>query len=214
MKLARIGLIALLTWLPGIALAAAFEEGKEYQELPFAQPIDAGGKIEVREFFWYGCPHCYTLEPVLERWLKKLPANVAFERTPGAAPRWLVHAQAFYTFQALGVLDRLHGPFFDAVQSGKRKLDNEAAIAEFAKQHGIDPAKFQEAFNSFGVRLEVEKAKRLNEAYNINAVPTFVVNGRYVTSPAMAGGEQAVLKVLDYLIQKAGSERARKAGKR
>lgn len=199
--------VLLFALVPTFVFAAPFEEGRHYAEVPFPQPVETGKQIEVREFFWYGCPHCYTLEPALNRWLTKKPANVAFVRTPGTAQRWLAHAQAFYTFEALGVTERLHGPFFQAVQQG-RKLDDEKSIAQFAKEHGVDPAKFREAYNSFGVRLEVEKARRTNEAYGINSVPTITVDGKYVTSPALAGGEEAVLKVIDFLVQKAARERA------
>lgn len=203
--------VSLLALAPAF-LHAAFEEGRHYAEVPFPQPVETGKQIEVREFFWYGCPHCYTLEPSLNRWLKKKPANVAFVRTPGTAPRWLAHAQAFYTFEALGLAERLHPAFFAAVQRGKPPLNDEQSIAQFAKEHGVDPAKFREAFNSFGVRLNVEKAKRLNEAYGINSVPTITVDGRYVTSPAAAGGEEAVLEVIDFLVQKASRERASARG--
>lgn len=199
--------VSLLALAP-VLVFAAFEEGKHYAELPFPQPVETGKQIEVREFFWYGCPHCYTLEPTLSRWLTKKPANAAFVRTPGTAARWLTHAQAFYTFEVLGVTERLHPAFFAAVQQGKRRLDDEQSLVQFAKEHGVDPAKFREAFNSFGVRLNVEKAKRLNEAYAVNSVPTITIDGKYVTSPSLAGGEEAVVRVIDFLVQKAARERS------
>ncbi|BAU46614.1 DSBA oxidoreductase [Sulfurifustis variabilis] len=203
--------VSLLVLAPVLAFGG-FEEGRHYAEVPFPQPVETGKQIEVREFFWYGCPHCYTLEPALNRWLSRKPANVAFVRTPGTAQRWLTHAQAFYAFEALGVTERLHPAFFEAVQRGKPRLDDEQSLVQFVKEHGVDPAKFREAFASFGVRLNVEKAKRLNEAYGINSVPTITVDGKYVTSPSLAGGEEAVFKVIEFLVQKAARERASARG--
>lgn len=203
-------MVALL--LPGLA-RAGFEEGRHYMALPFPAPVETGDKIEVREFFWYGCPHCYVLEPVLKRWLKKLPKHAQFVRTPGTAPRWMIHGQAFYTFEALGALDKLHEPFFKAMSDKPAAYGEEKAIAGFATAHGVDRRKFSEAFNSFGVRLKLEKAKQLNQDLNISSVPAVVVDGKYLTTVAMAGGEAQMLKLLDELIAKAAKERPKKAAK-
>jgi thiol:disulfide interchange protein DsbA len=182
--------------------------------LPFPAQVETGDKVEVREFFWYGCPHCYVLEPALVSWKKKMPANAQFVRTPGTAPRWLVHGQAFYTFEALGALEKLHGVFFKAVQEQPGAFNDEKAIAGFAAQHGVDRQKFSEAFNSFGVRLKLEKAKQLNQDLNVNSVPAIVVDGKYLTTVAMAGGEAQMLKLLDDLIGKAAKERKKKPSKK
>jgi len=177
-------------------------------EVPFPTKVVTGKKVEVREFFWYGCPHCYVLEPKLNHWLKTLPANAEFVRTPGlAAPAWKLDGQAYYTFKALGVEEKTHSAFFKAAQESRGTMVNEKAVADFAASHGIDRKKFLDAFNSFGVNLDLEKAKQLNEDLNINSVPTFVVDGKYLTSPAMAGGEENFFKLLDYLIGKAAKER-------
>lgn len=206
-------------WLLAIMLfpvlvQAAFTEGRHYMEAPFPAAVETGNKVEVREFFWYGCPHCYVLEPGLTRWVQKLPANAQFVRTPGlAAPRWMTHGQAYYTFEALDALEKLHEPFFKEVQDRKGGLTDEKAITDFAVAHGIDRKKFSDAFNSFGVRLKLEKAKQLNQDLNINSVPTVVVDGKYLTSPAMAEGEEQFFKVLDELIVKAAKERRKKAAK-
>src|SRR5437868_1723218 len=98
--------------MPTVLQAADPQAGSDYIVLPTPQPVETGDKIEVREFFWYGCPHCYALEPALAAYVKKLPSNVRFVRTPGVASSWLIHAQAYYTFESLGVTERLHGPFF------------------------------------------------------------------------------------------------------
>lgn len=202
-----VGVFLLMLAFLSAPAQAAFKEGQHYQKVSMVQPVETGDKIEVREFFWYGCPHCYVLEPVLDRWLKKLPANAQFVRTPGVAPRWMTHAQAYYAFESLGVLDKVHRDFFRLVQEQKEGVNDEKAIAEFIAGHGVDKQKFQEAFGSFGVRLKLDKAKQLNQDLNIESVPAFVVDGKYLTNPSMAGSEEAVTQVLDFLIERATKER-------
>ena len=199
-----------LTTAPGWA---AYEKGRHYYELPFSQPVETGGKIEVREFFWYGCPSCYTLEPVLASWLQRIPANARFVRTPGVAPRWLIHAQAFYAIESLGATGKLHRAFFDAIHKQNRVLNTEERVARFVAEHGIDRKEFHRAFNSFGVRLKLKKAIWLNKNFGINSVPALVVDGKYLTSPTIAGGNKAAMKVVDYLIDKAARERRREKRK-
>jgi thiol:disulfide interchange protein DsbA len=207
------GCLMTLFLIPGLA-HAGFEEGRHYMTLPFPAQVETGDKIEVREFFWYGCPHCYVLEPALNSWLKKMPANAQFVRTPGAAPRWVIHGQAYYAFEAMGVLEKLHGPFFKAMQDKPGAFNDEKAVADFAASQGVDRKKFNEAFNSFGVRLKLEKAKQLNRDLNISSVPAIVVDGKYLTNAAMAGGEGPMLKLLDDLIGKAAKERKKKPSKK
>ena len=213
----------LLSWLamsvlltaPAARAVELYQAGRHYIELPSPQPTETGDKIEVREFFWYGCPHCYVLEPPLAAYVKKLPANTAFVRTPGVAPSWLVQAQAFYTFEVLGVTEKLHAAFFDAWHGKGRRLTDEASIAAFAAEHGVDQAKFRQAFNSFAVRTRVERAKQQNIRFMVDSVPMLAVDGRYLTSPVMAGGQerneakrgQMTMEVVDFLVKKAAAER-------
>jgi protein dithiol oxidoreductase (disulfide-forming) len=213
MKRLFVGLCVVLTLAP-LGAVVALEKGRDYDALASPQPVDTGAKIEVREFFWYGCPHCYALEGGLERWVKRLPSNVEFVRMPATVPRWMVHAQAFYTFAALGATAKTHSALFRAIHEKNQRLDSEAALAEFAREQGIDPAKFREAWESFGVRFKLQQAKQTNAAYQISSVPTFAVDGKYVTSASMAGGEAQLFAVLDQLIQKAAQERLAQAGKR
>lgn len=203
------GLLWMVLLVPALG-QAAFVEGQHYQAVPFPQPVETGNKIEVREIFWYGCPHCYVLEPALTEWLKKIPANAQFIRTPGTAPAWMTHAQAFYTFESLGVTKKVHELFFKAVQEQKVTLSDEKSIAEFVAAHGVNKQKFSEAYNSFGVRVKVEKAKQLNQDLSISSVPTLVVDGKYLTSPAMAGGEDKLFQLVNELIAKAAKERKKK----
>lgn len=205
--------LAVLFLLPLLA-HAGFVEGRHYMVLPFPAPVETGGKVEVREFFWYGCPHCYVLEPALANWLKKMPAHAQFVRTPGTAPRWMIHGQAYYTFEALGVLDKLHGPFFKAMHDQPTAYNDEKSIADFAAGQGVDRRKFSDAFNSFGVRLKLEKAKQLNQDLNISSVPALVVDGKYLTNATMAEGEAPMLRLLDELISRAARERKKNPPKK
>ena len=190
---------------------AQFQEGAQYIRLSSPGTVETGDKIEVREFFWYGCPHCYALEPLIESWRKRMPANAQFVRTPGVASRWLVQAQAFYAFEADGVLEKVHGPFFDAIHRQGRRLDDEESIAAFVAEQGLDADKFRRTFSSFGVRLKVDRAKKLNVEYGVSSVPTLVVDGKYLTSPSMVGQQETVMQVVDFLVKKAAAERKQAA---
>lgn len=193
--------------------AMSLEKGRDYIALPKPQPVETGSKIEVREFFWYGCPHCYALEPTIAAWLKRKPAYVEFIRTPATAPNWLTHAQAYYAFAALNATAKTHDALFRAIHQQNRRLNDESSLAQFAAEQGIDAKKFIEAFNSFGVRTNVEKAKRLSAAYEVSSVPMLAVDGKYLTSASMTGSEDAMMKALDQLVQQARQERGSSAPK-
>ena len=196
--------LSFLALAVGPALAL---DPSEYRTLPVRQAVQAPeGKVEVREFFWYGCPHCYALEPRIDAWLERKPANVEFVRTPATGGRWLVHAQAYYAFEALEATERLHGAMFRAIHEQNRRLDSLPALADFAAEQGVDPDRFREAFNSFGVRTQLERAKQINAAFQITSVPMFAVDGKYVTSVAMTRGEQRLFQVLEELVQRAAKE--------
>ncbi len=206
MKKLACSLLVAFYLAPGLS-AADFELGTHYVELGFGAQARSGDKIEVREFFWYGCPHCYRLEPYLERWLERLPQDVEYVRTPGVARRWIPHAQAFYTFEALGVTEKVHRAFFDSIHKEGKQLADEASIAEFLAAYGIDEKSFRETYNSFGIRTKVEKARQLNFRYGISSVPMLTVNGKYKTSAVMAGGEAQLMRLIDHLVDKIRQER-------
>jgi thiol:disulfide interchange protein DsbA len=194
----------LLLPVPG---RAEFLEGVEYQRVP-AQTVETGARIEVREFFWYGCPHCYALEPFLEKWIKTMPKNAQFIRTPAALnDRWKVHARAYYAFQTLGLTARLHGPLFSAMQVDKRPLSDVDSLAAFVAEKGGDRKAFEDAYNSFGVQAAVNHALQVARAYQIESVPTLIVDGKFMTNANIAGGHDQVLEVLDFLIRKSAAER-------
>jgi thiol:disulfide interchange protein DsbA len=174
-----------------------------YETLSPAQPTQDKTKVEVIEFFWYGCPHCYAFEPILNKWLKTLPKNVQFIRQPAAfSELWEKHAKAYYVAEALNMVDKVHADFFDAIQNKKQKLETEEELAKFFVAHGVKEASFHEAFNSFGVDTNVKKAKTVPPRYGITGVPTMVVNGKYVTSGSLAGSHENMIKILDQLIAK------------
>jgi len=154
-----------------------------YSVLTKALPVENPSKIEVAEFFWYGCPHCYTLEPFIEEWVPKLPADVYFRRIPAVfTQRWALDASIFYCFESLGVLARLHRPLFDAIHRDRLRTDNQAALNEWLGRNGVDAAKFDEAMKSFGVQSKVRRAAQLSAESKIDGTPAMMVQGRYTIS--------------------------------
>lgn len=176
--------------------------GVEYRELSPAQPTDAAGRIEVIEFFWYGCPHCFNFEPVIEPWTKKLPKDVQFRRVPAIFnDEWAQGARAYYTLEAIGEGERLHKPLFDAVHQDTRlKIANEAALTEWLGKQGVDTKKFAAAYRSFSVEGKVKRAGQLTQAYKIEGVPAMAVNGKYVVITDNIKSFEQMLAVADYLI--------------
>ena len=197
-RILAIALAASLA-LPGLALA----QGKfAYTELKPAQPTEsAAGKIEVLEFFWYGCPHCYSLEPAIELWTKKLPADVQFRRVPAVFnERWGHDAAIFYTFEALGVLNKLHRPFFDAIHRDRLRSDNQQALSEWLQKNGVDSNRFFDTMKSFGVQTKLRRAAQLSVAYRIDGTPAMAVQGRYTVSAEQGRSHQGMLDTVDYLL--------------
>jgi len=195
--------VAAATLTPTRALALEIDEGIDYRVV--AQPMRAedGDDVEVLELFWYGCPHCYHLEPKIKQWLAGKPDGVSFRRLPAAAsPRWVPHAKAYYAAEMLGVLDKLHEPLFKAMHEEKRKIYTEDQIIAFAKEQGIDADAFRNAYDSFPVDMQVRKAADLAQRYNIDGVPAIVVNGKYVTSATQTGSRDRMFAVIDHLIAK------------
>lgn len=203
-QLLGLGLGGGLLPLAGVAQAQGGPvEGKQYVRLSQPLPVPATGKIEVLEFFWYGCPHCNSFEPLLEAWAKKLPDDVAFRRVPVAFrdEPFVAHQKIFYSLEALGLVGTLHRKVFYAIHVERAKLDKLPDIAAFMGKNGVDAAKFSEAFNSFSVNTKATQARKLAEAYRIDGVPAVGINGRFWTSGTLAGTPEGSLKVTDFLIQ-------------
>jgi thiol:disulfide interchange protein DsbA len=192
MNRVRRNLVIALSLTPlALAWRGAFAQQRDaYNELNPPQPVETSGKIEVLEFFWYGCIHCYNLEPRLEAWLKSKPADVEFRRVPAVlSDRWGHDAAIFYTFEALGVLDKVHRPFFDAIHRDRLNTNNVPALNAWLEKNGIDAKKFDAAARSFGVQSKVKRAIRLTTDYRIDGTPMMAVQGRYTipSSDVMLG---------------------------
>jgi len=179
-------------------------EGRQFKKVEPPVPPSATGKIEVIEFFSYACPHCNEFEPTVEAWVKKLPADVAFARVP--VP-FLMNFENFmktyYALETLGQVDAMQRKVFAAIHVERNYLEKPADIAALMAKNGIDAAKFTSVFSSFSVASSVTRAKKLMAAYKVDSVPTIAVNGRWLTSPADAGGLAQATAVADYLIQRA-----------
>lgn len=196
--------VTLNLLLPAAALAAA-DHGAEgpFGKLDRPFPTDAPDKIEVIEFLWYGCPHCAQVEPYVEAWKKKLPADVVFRREHivwEARPDTVTHARLFATLKAMNLLNAHHQAVFDAVQKERVDFKKETALVAWLGKRGIDRAAFDSAYKSFGVQTLFVRLKSLTNTYRVDGVPTFFINGKYTTEPHRAGGEQQVLAVVDKLI--------------
>lgn len=185
--------------------AAEFVEGTHYKKLTQPQPTQTGDKIEVLELFWYGCSHCFRFESFLQRWKRRIPDNTEFIIVPAifTNPQWELHARAYYTAKALGIVDKIHRPMFDAIHVHKQKLKDENALRKlFVKHGGIKSAEFDDAFNSFSVDSKVRRSKGLSLSYGISGVPSVVINGKYVTDGPMAGNHRRMIQVMNFLIKK------------
>ena len=186
------------------AQGAAPVEGRDFVRLNTPVAVPGGGKIDVIEFFSYGCPHCYTFEPALEQWTKRLPPDVAFRRIPATFnAAFEGYAKLFYALEATGQVETLHKRVFAAIHVQRQRLDKEADLVAFVSANGGDGAKFAEAYKSFGVATKLRQAKQAFEAYKIDGVPTLGIHGRWFTSGSLTGNNDKALAVADYLIQRA-----------
>jgi protein dithiol oxidoreductase (disulfide-forming) len=202
-KLSSFFFSALLA-LPLAAAAQAFQ----YTEVNPPLPVEAKGKVEVIEFFWYGCPHCYTLEPHIEAWLKKLPPDVEFRRVPAVFnQRWGHDAAIYYTLEGMGLVEKLHRPLFDAIHKDNLRTDNEAALSEWLQKQGVDAKKFMDTLKSFGVQSKTRRAVQQTVAYKIDGTPAMAVAGRYTVSAQQGRTQQGMLEAVDSLVAKARKEK-------
>jgi thiol:disulfide interchange protein DsbA len=200
-------LVLLGTLLVAGPASADPVEGKDYVAVPLPQAQAAGtGKVEVTEFFWYGCPHCFALEPKLAAWLARLPKDVQFRRVPAVlAAHWQPMAKAFYALDASGI--DLHSKMFNAIHVEKINLNDEQAFLQWVGKQGADSAKVGDAYRSFGVNSKLQAARQMNVNFGLTSVPSLVVAGKYVTSPSMAGGADQMFQVVDYLVDQARKSR-------
>ena len=196
----------LVMLLPVLAvapvLAKDYVEGTEYLKLANPQPTATKDKIEVVELFWYGCPHCYRLEPYLKDWSAELPEDVAFTRMPAIlGPGWELLSKAWFTAELLGVTEQTHTALFEEIHKRRQRINTKDKLREFFVKHGVSAADFDKTFRSFAVAIKLNNARLMTRRYAITGVPTLIVNGKYSTSASIAGGNPELIKVLDYLIE-------------
>jgi len=209
-------LAILMLTLSTMAFAEGPQLGEQFEAV--AQPIstDNPAKIEVMEIFWYGCIHCYQMETPMNTWAKKLPNDVYFKRVPGLPnPSWAPMAKAFYAMETLGVAEKLHTPLFEAIHKQKtlNPTDEKAAIDWVTKQSGLDKLKVEQAFKSFTINTSLNRAAIIFRNSGATGVPSLIIDGKYITSSTMAGGNDSALKVADFIIANVRSEKAAAAKK-
>jgi thiol:disulfide interchange protein DsbA len=196
----RRSLIAAIALSP-LTLRAQQGGAAGYTTLQNPLPVENPAKVEIAEFFWYGCIHCYNLEPVLERWVGKLPPDVVFRRIPAIFnERWGHDAALYYAFETLGVLERLHRPLFDAIHKDRLKTDNPEALNEWLGRNGVDPKKLEATMKSFGVQSKVKRAAQLTTGSRIDGTPALLVHGRFTISTDQGGSREGMLANADRLI--------------
>lgn len=200
--------LAALTALAAPAARAFAQAPDSFQTLEPAIPTDNKDKLEVIEFFHYGCPHCRAFDPLLEPWVKRLPADVVFVRVPAiwGNTQLAKLAQLYYAIEVSGKVEQLHGKVFAAVQDDKVPLHTEDGVREWVAKQGVDAKALMDAYKSFGVQSMLKRADQVARAYKIQGVPTMAVDGRYLTSASMTGSHEATLKVVDTLLGRARSQ--------
>lgn len=197
--------IAAIT-LVSAAVAAEPQEGKHYSRLQMPQPTEQPGKVEVIEFFWYGCPHCFDFEPLLKSWTKKLPGDVHFKKVPAIfRAEWAAGARIYYTLEALNLLDKHHDAVFNAVIKQRVNLNDEKILFDWVTKQGIDRQQFADMYKSFAVDGKVRRAAEMTQEYGFGGVPVVIVGGKYMPAPNL-GTFGNMLEVVDGLIAKNRSE--------
>ena len=201
---------ALLTAVTFVAGASAQDlvEGKQYVRVKNPLPVEKGSKIEVLEFFSYGCPHCADLEPEIQAWAKTIPADVSLVRVPVAfQDRWIALARIYYTLDALGVEPKYSMEVFTAIHKGGVNLASDKTFFDWAAAKGLDRKKVEDVYNSFAISGKLNRAKSEAQKFNIQSVPTVVVDGKFITAPDKAGSHAAMPPTINALIAKARAER-------
>ena len=207
LKIKKQILIIMVSLFAGIttfgAQAETFREGVDYKELE--QPVQTAdpSKIEVREFFWFGCLHCFKLEPFVKKFADNVPEGVAFVQTPAPLnKKWVDHAHAFYVMEALGKKDAMAAELFDKIHVERAKLFSQEQMLGFFKKHGVSESDYNKLFQSFSIRTKVRQAEAFAKAARLSGVPAIVVNGKYVIGTEMAKGFPRMMQIVNFLIEK------------
>lgn len=212
-KVLQGALTALVLLAAQPVLGAGLVEGKHFYRLQMPQPTAQVGKVEVIEFFWYGCPACFDLAPLLKTWVKRLPADVHFRKVPAVfRDSWAPGARLFYTLEALNLLDRLNDAVFNAMHKEKIRLGDEATLFDWVAAQGVDRREFAQTYRSFAVDAKVRRAAEMTSEYGFGGVPALVVGGQYIPAPNL-GTFGNMLQVVDGLIEKQRAELKQSAKK-
>ncbi len=204
-----IAVLCGLSLSPGMAQEEPFVEGKHYQLLDEIQPVQTGDNIEVAELFWYHCPHCFLLEPFIVEWQKNIPDGAEYVPIPALlTERWEFDARVYYTFEALGLLEELHGKYFSAIHEQRLNIRTAEQLAAWAADNGVDGSKIPDTFTSFAVQSKLNFSSVMSRRYGINGVPAIIVDGRYRTSVSLAGSHAKLIKAINFLIGKARQQRS------
>ena len=181
---------------------AEFVAGKNFTVIDKPVETSTGTKVEVRELFWYFCPHCFSVHPLLDNWLQTMDPSAQLVLQPAVFPGWEYGASFYYVLEELGEVNRLHGPLFDAIHVQKLNFKTQQDFVTWLTLNGIDEGRANKVYESFAVKVAVNKAKANTYKYRITGVPAFIVNGKYIVNATSAGSEEKIFEVLDYLIQK------------
>ncbi|MCC7007075.1 MAG: thiol:disulfide interchange protein DsbA/DsbL [Ottowia sp.] len=201
-------LLTLTYWVyPAFAMEPVVD--KDYKIVSQVSSVQNEGKVEVLAFFWYGCPHCSDFEKVLEPWIAKQSKDVTIRRIPVAFnEQLLVHTRLYYTLEAMGKVNALHEKLFQTLQKDYRHFMKVEDITNWAEKNGLNREQFRATFDSFGVTTKVNEAKKITEEFRIESVPAVIVQGKYLTSPAITNGsKERTIDVLDWLIKKSRDKR-------
>jgi len=210
----RFALCVLAFALIALPLAAQQPQRDVDYRLISPQPVATGGRVEVIEFFFYACPYCNELEPLLERWRKRKPADIVFRRVPVVRhDSWVPLAKTYYALEAMGEAERLHAAVYHGVHVDDLALSQEKILTEWAGKQGLDRDQFMAVYRSDAIREKVELSRKMTIDYEIKATPTLVVDGRFLTSSGMTDGVPKVIPVLDGLISLARQQRLATSGK-
>ncbi len=201
--------LLLTTFVAPLSAAPEFKEGTHYQLVTPPQAGGKDGRIQIREFFLYTCPHCYRLEPHLKKWLESKPENVDFDRIPAMFKRstLIMHANTYYALELMGAAPAVHEGIFDALHAKKLKLNSQADVESYLEGQGIDIARYRKSMKSFGVKANAGRAEQLLRKFDIRGVPAIIVDGKYLVS-GLEGGP--MVQVTNFLIDKVQKEKAAK----
>ncbi len=209
MRLTLSMLMLLLSMAVGVQAQDSYKEGVHYQALKQPVPTQDPAKIEVTEVFWYGCGHCFSFEPMIQQWKKGLDSDVTFVHSPAIWNGPMeVHARAFYVAKALNMFDKIHQPLFNALNIDRKRLANEKSLGQFFADFGVDAETFKKTYNSFGVVSQVSQANARARSYGIQGTPEIVVDGKYRVSASLAGSQEKMLQVTNYLVNKIRQEKS------